>query len=63
MDDLRGFGRRAPLPAFCLMVFVLSLAGIPPAGRLFREVLLFATAMERAPHSLGCSGWWLWRLP
>jgi NADH-quinone oxidoreductase subunit N len=53
MDDLRGFGRRAPLPAFCLMVFVLSLAGIPPLAGFFGKFYLFATALERAPASLG----------
>jgi NADH-quinone oxidoreductase subunit N len=53
LDDLRGFSRRAPLAAFCLMVFVLSLAGIPPLAGFFGKFYLFVTAMERAPHSLG----------
>jgi NADH-quinone oxidoreductase subunit N len=53
LDDLRGLGRRAPIPAFCLMVFVLSLAGIPPLAGFFGKFFLFATALERAPQNLG----------
>jgi NADH-quinone oxidoreductase subunit N len=53
LDDLRGLGRRAPVPAFCLTIFTLSLAGIPPLAGFFGKFFLFAVALEQSPQSLG----------
>jgi NADH-quinone oxidoreductase subunit N len=53
LEDLSGFGQRAPLAAFSLMVFVLSLAGIPPLAGFFGKFYLFAAALEGARQSMG----------
>jgi NADH-quinone oxidoreductase subunit N len=53
LEDLSGFSRRAPLAAFSLLVFILSLAGIPPLAGFFGKFYLFAAALEGAPQSLG----------
>ncbi len=52
-EDLRGLAGRAPWLGFCLLVFVLSLAGIPPLAGFFGKFYLFAAALQWAPSSLG----------
>jgi NADH-quinone oxidoreductase subunit N len=52
-EDLRGLAARAPGLAFCLLVFVLSLAGIPPLAGFFGKFYLFVAALQWAPSSLG----------
>lgn len=47
-----GLARRAPLLSFCMMVFMLSLAGIPPLAGFFGKFYLFASAVG-AGKSLG----------
>jgi NADH-quinone oxidoreductase subunit N len=44
--DLRGLSRRAPLVAICLLVFILSLAGIPPLAGFFGKFYIFIAALE-----------------
>jgi len=39
MDNFNGMARRAPFLSLLMVVFVLSLAGIPPLGGFFRQVL------------------------
>jgi NADH-quinone oxidoreductase subunit N len=51
--DLRGLAGRAPGLAFCLLVFVLSLAGIPPLAGFFGKFYVFVAALQWAPSSLG----------
>jgi NADH-quinone oxidoreductase subunit N len=49
-DRLAGFAglsRRSPLVAFCLAVFLLSLAGIPPLSGFFGKFYVFAAALQR----------------
>lgn len=46
MSDLRGLSRRAPLVSICLLVFVLSLAGIPPLAGFFGKFYVFIAALE-----------------
>jgi NADH-quinone oxidoreductase subunit N len=41
-----GLHRRAPFLALCLMVFLLSLAGIPPLAGFFGKFYLFVSAIE-----------------
>jgi NADH-quinone oxidoreductase subunit N len=48
--DLAGLGRRAPLLSFCMMVFMLSLAGIPPLAGFFAKFYVFLSAAGGAPH-------------
>ena len=40
-----GLSRRSPLLAFCLMIFLLSLAGIPPLAGFFGKFYLFKAAL------------------
>jgi NADH-quinone oxidoreductase subunit N len=47
IDDFRGMGRRQPILAFAMMVFMLSLAGIPPLLGFFGKFYLFKLAIEQ----------------
>ena len=46
ITDLAGLHRRSPLLAACLMIFVLSLAGIPPLAGFFGKFTVFAAALQ-----------------
>ncbi len=52
IKDLAGLSRRAPVLAVCLMVFLLSLAGIPPLAGFFGKFYLFAAALKNEALSL-----------
>ncbi|MDP3072174.1 MAG: NADH-quinone oxidoreductase subunit N [Opitutaceae bacterium] len=56
LDDLAGLYRRSPLLAGCLLMFVLSLAGIPPLAGFFGKFLLFSQAL-RLTGLTGPAGW------
>jgi NADH-quinone oxidoreductase subunit N len=43
-----GLSRRAPVLSLCMMVFMLSLAGIPPLAGFFGKFYLFAAALGSA---------------
>ena len=45
MAHFAGLCRRAPFLSFCLMIFVLSLAGIPPLAGFFGKFYVFVAAM------------------
>ncbi len=47
IDDLRGLAKRQPVLAFAMMVFMLSLAGIPPLLGFFSKFYLFKLAIEQ----------------
>jgi NADH-quinone oxidoreductase subunit N len=53
LEDFAGLSRRAPLVAVCLMVFMLSLAGIPPLAGFFGKFYLFTAAAGAEPRNLG----------
>jgi len=55
LTDFAGLGRREPLLSFCMMIFMLSLAGIPPLAGFFGKFYLFAAIIGGA-RNLG----WLW---
>lgn len=46
IDDLAGLHRRSPLLAACLLVCILSLAGIPPLAGFFGKFVVFAAAFK-----------------
>jgi NADH-quinone oxidoreductase subunit N len=48
-----GFSKRAPLAAFAMMIFLLSLAGIPPLAGFFGKFYLFAAALQAGAPNLG----------
>lgn len=52
LKDFAGLSRRAPVLAGCLMVFLLSLAGIPPLAGFFGKFYLFAAALTNEAQSL-----------
>ncbi|NBR85174.1 MAG: NADH-quinone oxidoreductase subunit N [Verrucomicrobia bacterium] len=52
LKDFAGLSRRAPVLAACLMVFLLSLAGIPPLAGFFGKFYLFAAALKTEGQSL-----------
>jgi NADH-quinone oxidoreductase subunit N len=54
--DLASLGRRSPLLAACLAVYVLSLAGIPPLAGFFGKFAVFAAAFSLSGLS-GPVGW------
>lgn len=45
-EDLAGFAKNKPVLAFCFTVFLLSLAGIPPALGFFGKLYLFSAAVN-----------------
>jgi len=46
IEDYRGLGNRAPITAFCMTIFLLSLAGIPPMGGFWSKFILFSAAID-----------------
>ncbi len=57
LSDLAGLHRRSPLLALCLLIFVLSLAGIPPLAGFFGKFIVFAAALKLG--GLATSAGWL----
>lgn len=60
LDDLAGLGKREPLLAAALAVFMFSLAGIPPLAGFWGKFALFngALALGTDPQT-GAAGRWL----
>lgn len=56
ITDLAGLHRRSPLLAICLMIFILSLAGVPPLAGFFGKFAVFAAAL-RMGGMAGPVGW------
>jgi NADH-quinone oxidoreductase subunit N len=50
MEDFNGMARKAPFLSLLMLVFVLSLAGIPPLGGFFGKFYLFAAAVGHDPR-------------
>jgi len=47
INDLVGLNRRSPLLAFAMLVFLLSLAGVPPLAGFLAKVYLFTAAVHQ----------------
>jgi NADH-quinone oxidoreductase subunit N len=56
LTDLAGLHRRSPLLAGCLVIFILSLAGIPPLAGFFGKFVVFAAALKLNGLA-GAAGW------
>jgi NADH-quinone oxidoreductase subunit N len=50
LTSLAGLSRRSPSLAFCLLIFLLSLAGIPPLSGFFAKFFLFGAALNTGDH-------------
>jgi NADH-quinone oxidoreductase subunit N len=46
LSDLAGLGSKRPLQAFALMVFMLSMAGVPPTAGFIGKYLMFSSAVQ-----------------
>jgi NADH-quinone oxidoreductase subunit N len=53
LGGLAGFAKREPLLSLCMLIFLLSLAGIPPLAGFFGKFYLFAAALNGPGGSLG----------
>ena len=53
LSDFVGLSRRSPLLAGCMMIFMLSLAGIPPLAGFFGKFYVFADALRYGARDLG----------
>ncbi len=52
-EHFTGMARRAPFLSFLMLIFLLSLAGIPPLAGFFGKFYLFAAAIKADPQRLG----------
>jgi NADH-quinone oxidoreductase subunit N len=53
LSDFAGLSRRAPVLSFCMLIFMLSLAGIPPLAGFFGKFYLFTSVLYAQPRTLG----------
>jgi len=53
LSDFSGLSRRAPVLSFCMLIFMLSLAGIPPLAGFFGKFYLFTSLLIGEPRTLG----------
>jgi NADH-quinone oxidoreductase subunit N len=53
LSDFAGLSRRAPLLSLCMMIFMLSLAGIPPLAGFFGKFFVFTAVLNTDPKNLG----------
>lgn len=53
LTHFAGLSRRAPIASFCMFIFLLSLAGIPPLAGFFGKFYLFSAALSTPAPTLG----------
>lgn len=53
LSDFAGLSRRAPVLSLCMLVFMLSLGGIPPLAGFFGKFFLFTSTLSAGQHTLG----------
>jgi len=58
IDGWKGLGRRQPFFAFAMVLFLLSMAGLPPLGGFASKFVLFSGAIDAA--TTNGMGWLLW---
>ena len=52
IDDFSGLMSRAPVPAILMLIFLLSLAGIPPTAGFIGKYFIFLALIETGHYSL-----------
>lgn len=52
IEDYNGLNRRSPLLAFAMLVFLLSLAGVPPLAGFIGKVYIFVAAIKEGLYAL-----------
>lgn len=58
LNDYKGLAKRAPLVAFAMMLFLFSLAGIPPLAGFVSKFVLFSSAISEP--GAAASMQWVW---
>jgi NADH-quinone oxidoreductase subunit N len=53
LSDFAGLSRREPVLSFCMLIFMLSLAGIPPLAGFFGKFYVFLAALASGNSNLG----------
>lgn len=53
LSDFAGLSRRAPVLSFCMLIFMLSLAGIPPLAGFFGKFYVFTSVLASGSRDLG----------
>jgi NADH-quinone oxidoreductase subunit N len=53
ISDFSGLSQRAPVLSFCMLIFLLSLAGIPPLAGFFGKFYLFTATLAAEPKTSG----------
>jgi len=56
IDDMAGLYRRAPVEAVLMLLFLLSLAGIPPAAGFLGKYYIFLSLIESGHYGLASLG-------
>ena len=56
MKDFSGLAFRNPFAAFCMLVFMLSLGGIPPTAGFMGKFWLFSAAIDSGYYALAIVG-------
>lgn len=60
LKDYRGLAKRAPLLSALMLIFLFSLAGIPPLGGFTAKFFLFSSAIVPAGIGEAVSAQWVW---
>jgi NADH-quinone oxidoreductase subunit N len=56
LDDLNGLYSRAPVEAVLMLIFMLSLAGIPPLAGFYGKYFIFLSLIESGHYALAGTG-------
>ena len=56
IEDYNGLNRRSPFLAFAMLVFLLSLAGVPPLAGFIGKLYIFVAAMKEGLYTLIIAG-------
>ena len=56
IDDIAGLYFRAPTEAILMLIFLLSLAGIPPLAGFYGKYFIFLSLIESGHYVLACAG-------